>query len=308
VGIFFSMEKMRVGLSYPGAASGRPMAKRGTLLAVGTVVLFGYFAVVAADLLEHHTSLELAFRNSLIAGVVLGIGAARRGSLRPDGHLGALVAIGFCIAVMSVLFFTALDRLGAGPAITLQFVTVLMVMVWTKVVRGMRVPVVAWAAGLVTMLGISLVVEAWVWETVDLVGIASGVAAAVFLAAYLLIVDYLGGRLRPFTISAYAMAIATLLVLPFSGIGPMDLPVSDWWWLLALGALGTAAPVVLEVAAVRYAGPGPVGIVILTQPVVGAIAAWLLLGQILSPGQMVGIGVSLAGVVLVQMKVTEALA
>lgn len=287
--------------------SARPQARRGTFLAIGAVVLFGYFAVVAIDLLEVHTSLELAHRHLLVAAAALWVAVIRRGDVHPRGHLTALIAMGACIAVMSMLFFTALDRLGAGPTMTLQFVAVLAVMVWTRLVRGVRVPPVAWTAGLVTMLGISLVVEAWVWERVDPVGIVSGMVSAVFLAAYFLLADHLGEVLPSLTISAYVMGIAALLVLPLSGFGPMDLSASRWWWLVALGVVGTAVPVVMEVAAIRCAGPGPVGMIILTQPVVGGIVAWWLLGQTLSPVQVVGIGVSLAGVLLVQQKVTGAL-
>ena len=302
------MEERDLRQEHPGASGARPRARRGTLLAIGAVVLFGYFAVVAIDVLEYHTSMELAFRNSLLSGTVLGIAAARKGALRPGGRLGMLSAMGGCVAFMAVLFFTALERLGAGPAITLQFVTVLVVMVWTQAVRGVRMPVVAWVAGLVTMLGISLVVEAWSWESVDLVGIVTGVGAALLLAAYLLLADHVAEHLPPLTISAYAMGIAALVVLPLSGLGPMDLSASRWWSVLVLGVVGTALPVVLEVAAIRDAGPGPVGMIILTQPVVGSVAAWFLLGQVLSPVQIIGIGVSLAAVLLVQLKVTEALA
>ena len=87
----------------------------------------------------------------------------------------------------------------------------------------------------------------------------------------------------------------------------MDLPTSRWWSLIALGVVGTAVPVLMEVAAIRMAGPGPVGMIILTQPVVGGIVAWLLLGQSLNPLQILGIGISLAGVMLVRLKVTEGL-
>lgn len=302
------MEESDLRQGQPGAGAARPRAKRGTLLAIGAVVLFGYFAVVAIDVLEYHTSMELAFRNSLISGTVLGIAAARKGALRPGGRLGTLSVMGGCVALMGILFFTALQRLGAGPTITLQFVAVLVVMVWTQAVRGIRMPPVAWVAGLVTMLGISLVVEAWAWESADPLGIVTGVGSAVFLAAYLLLADRVAEHLPPLTISAYAMGISALLVLPLSGLGPMDLPASRWWSVLVLGVVGTALPVVLEVAAIRDAGAGPVGMIILTQPVVGSVAAWFLVGQILSPTQIVGIGVSLAAVLLVQLKVTEALA
>lgn len=287
--------------------SARPMARRGTWLAIGAVVLFGYFAVVAIDLLQYHTAMELAYRHLLLAAAALWVAAVRRKVTSPGGHLWTLIGMGGCIAAMSMLFFITLDRLGAGPTMTMQFVAVLVVMVWTKVVRGVAVPPVAWVAGLLTMLGISLVVEAWVWERVDPVGIASGTVAALFLAGYLLMADHLGERLPALTISAYAMGAAALMVLPMSGIGPLDLPASRWWSLIALGVVGTAAPVVMEVAAVRYAGPGPVGMIILTQPVVGGVGAWLLLGQTLSQLQILGIGVSLAGVLLVQQKVTRAL-
>ena len=295
------LDGSKVGLSYV-----RPQARRGTLLAVVAVLLFGYFAAVVIDLLDYHTSIELAQRHLMIAGVVLVAAAARKGRLHPRGRLRTLIAMGGGMAVMPPLFFTALERLGAGPAITLQFVAVLAVMVWTQVVGGVRVPAIAWLAGLVTMLGISLVVEAWSWEGVDLIGIASGVGAAVFLAVYLLLVDHLGGHLPPLTISTYPMGVAALLLLPVAGLGSTDLPVSKWWWLLALGVLGTALPVLLEVIAVRHAGPGPVGMIILTQPVVGSVAAWFLLGQVLSGAQIFGIAVSLAGVLLVQIKVAKA--
>ena len=269
------------------------------------VSLFGFFAVVVIDLLDYHTSIELAQRHLLIAGLVLLGAAARKGLLHPRGRFRILAALGCGMTVMPPLFFTALVRLGAGPAITLQFVGVLAVMVWTQAVKGVRVPAVAWLAGLVTVLGISLVVEAWIWERVDLIGIAAGVGGAFFLAIYLLVVDHLGGHLHPLTISAYPMVIAALLLMPLGRWGPMDLPVSKWWWLLALGVLGTALPVLLEVVAVRYAGPGPVGMIILTQPVVGAVAAWFLLGQVLTGLQILGIAVSLVGVLLVQSKVSE---
>ncbi len=290
----------------PGLTFVRPEARRGTLLAIVVVLLFGYFAVVVIDLLEYHRSIELAQRHQLIAGLVLLVAALRKGRLHPRGRLGVLVVTGGSMAVMAMLFFTALERLGAGPAMTLQFVAVLAVMVWAQVVRGIRAPLVAWLAGLVTMLGISMVVEAWAWEQVDLIGIASGVGSALFLAAYFLLVDHLAEQLPPLTIATYALGIAALFLTPGAGLGPLDLPIPKWWWLLALGVAGTAIPMLMEVIAIRLAGPGPVGMILLTQPVVGGVAAWVMLGQSLSAVQILGIAISLAGVLLVQIKLAEA--
>ena len=71
------------------------------------------------------------------------------------------------------------------------------------------------------MLGISLVVEAWVWERVDVIGITAGVGAAMFLAVYLLLVDHLGMHLPPLTICTYPMGIAAL---PLVALGPVGVP------------------------------------------------------------------------------------
>ena len=275
-------------------------------MAVVVVLLFGYFAVVVIELLEFHRPIELAQRHQLIAGLVLLAAALRRGRLHPRSHLWLLAAAGGCMAVMAMLLFNALQRLGAGPAMTLQFVAVLAVMVWATAVKGIPVPAVAWLAGLVTMLGISLVVEAWIWQGVDLIGIASGVGSALFLAAYFLLVDHLGEHLPPLTISTYALLISALVLTPGAGLGPLDLPVPEWWWLLALGVVGTAIPMLLEVIAIQGAGPGPVGMILLAQPVVGGVAAWIMLGQALTPVQIVGIAVSVTGILLVQVKVNEA--
>ena len=296
----------RLDKGTPGLSFVRPEARRGTLLAVVVVLLFGYFAVVVIDLLDYHRSIELAQRHQLIAALVLLGAALRKGRLHPRGRLGVLVVTGGSMAVMAMLFFTALERLGAGPAMTLQFVAVLAVMVWAQVVKGVRAPLVAWLAGLVTMLGISMVVEAWAWERVDLIGIASGVGSALFLAAYFLLVDHLAEQLPPLTIATYALGIAALFLTPGAGLGPLDLPIPKWWWLLALGVAGTAIPMLMEVVAIRMAGPGPVGMILLTQPVVGGVAAWIMLGQSLSAVQILGIAISLAGVLLVQIKLVEA--
>ena len=306
VGNFSLMNAGRPDQGKPSPNFVRPQARRGTLQAMVVVLLFGYFAVVVIDLLDHHRPIELAQRHQLIAAVVLLSVALRKGCLHPGGRLGTLAGAGACMAVMAMLLFIALDRLGAGPAMTMQFVSVLAVMAWTQVVHRVRVPAVAWLAGLVTMLGISLVVEAWVWQRMDLIGIAAGAGSALFLAAYFLLVDHLGEHLPPITISGYALGIAALVLSPGAGLGPLDLPVPKWWWLLALGVLGTAVPMLLEVIAIRHAGPGPVGMILLAQPVVGSVAAWIMLGQTLTPVQILGIAVSLAGVLLVQIKVTEA--
>ena len=296
----------RIDEGKPGPSFVRPQARRGTLLAIVVVLLFGYFAVVVIQLLDYHRSIELAQRHQAIAGLVLLVAALRKGRLHPRGRLGTLVITGCAMAVMAMLLFTGLERLGAGPAMTLQFVAVLAVMVWAQVIGGVRVPLVAWLAGLVTMLGICMVVEAWVWERVDLIGIAAGVGSALFLGAYFLLVDHLAEQLPPLTIATYALLTAALFLTPGAGLGPLDLPVPQWWWLLALGVMGTAVPMLLEVIAIRLAGPGPVGMILLTQPVVGGVAAWIMLGQALSPVQILGIAVSLAGILLVQIKLAEA--
>ena len=70
--------------------------------------------------------------------------------------------------------------------------------------------------------------------------------------------------------------------------------------LVVIGVIGTAAGFVFNLAALRFASPGIVGIVATTEPAIAAVVALVLLGQALSPIQWIGIVVVMVSVAAVE--------
>ena len=262
-------------------------------MAAVSTVMFAVVSVAVFDLFSHHTALELTFRMNLAGFVIFAVIGLLRKALHPRGHLVTLFLLGVCVVAATVLYYVSLSRLGPGPSATFAFIMVPTVLIWTQIKQRIPVPRRAWAAAGIVCLGVSLATETWTWERADPVGIAAGIGSAVCMGGYLLLVDRLKG-LSPVTVGVWMRASAGLLILPISGIGPIDLPFSKWL-VLALAAAASAVGILLEIAAVARSGPGTVGTVLTAQPVVSSTVAWLVLGERLTPMQIVGIAVVVTG-------------
>lgn len=262
----------------------------GVGLALGAALLWGISGAVAADAFADVSPARVAQARVLLAALVLIPWAGWRGALRPQGNLGWLAAIGVNLAVVNVTFYWALERLGVGPGATIQFLGPIMVLGWMVVVQHRRVTTLAWVAAVLAVIGVGLVSEAWDVAGADWVGVAAGLASAVAFATYLLIGEHLGTRLAAVTVLAWGFLVATVfwaVVQPLWDF-PTDLSSGVWGKLVWVGIAGTALPFLLEIAALRRAPSGIVGVVATAEPVIGAAAAWVMLDQTLRPLQIAG--------------------
>lgn len=259
----------------------------GLWMTLAAAVLFAGAAVVAADVFTLVAPTRVAQFRSVIAALVLGGIALRRGRIHPRGQLVGLILLGATLAAVTVTFYWAIERLGVGPGTTIQFTAPVLVLAWMRLVEGRPVPAVGWAAAATAVVGTALMTRAWD-TSLDLVGVVAGVGAAVTFAAYLLLGERLGGVLPSLTVIAYGFAISAIIWLVAVPPSIGDLTPGAWWRLIFIGLAGTAAPFLLEVSALRRADPGSVGVVATTEPVVGAALAWMMLGQVLVPSQVVG--------------------
>lgn len=256
-------------------------------MTLAAAVLFGVSAVVAADVFEAVSPVRVAQFRSVLAALVLGTVAYRRRLLNPQGKLGWTAALGANLALVTVTFYWAIERLGVGPGTTIQFTGPVLVMVWMRLVEKRHVPVIAWLAGVAAIGGTALMSRAWEGQA-DPVGLAAAATAAVSFASYLIIGEKVGSRLPSLTAVAYAFAFSTVIWLVLVPFSVADLGSGSWARLLFVGLLGTAAPFLLEMAALRRADPGSVGVVATAEPVVGATLAWILLDQVLTAPQIIG--------------------
>jgi len=262
----------------------------GIAIALTAALLWGVSGAVAAGAFADITPARVAQARALQAALILVPWAMWRGLLRPAGKLGWLVAIGVNLAVVNVTFYWALERLGVGPGATIQFLGPILVLGWMVVVQHRQVTMVAWVAALLAVIGVALVSEAWDVANADWLGVAAGLASALAFASYLLIGEHLGRTLPAVTVMAWGFLVASIfwaVVQPWWSF-PTHLSGDVWGKLVWVGIAGTAIPFLLEIAALKRAASGIIGVVATAEPVIGATAAWILLEQRLGALQILG--------------------
>lgn len=267
----------------------------GIWMALASAVLFGLSVVTAADVFAAISPMAAAQVRSVLAALVLGVIAYQRRLTAHGGRLGWLALLGLNIAVVTFASYVAIERLGVGPGSTIQFTGPVLVLAWMRFVEKRAVPRVAWWAAAAAVAGTALMTRAWQGE-LDLLGVVAALVASLTFASYLIQGERLGATLPSLTIIAYGFAFSALLwvlaVPPqWDGFG-----AGTWVRLGLISTVGTVAPFLLEISALRRADPGSVGVVATAEPVIGAAVAWFALGQVLTPIQLLGGTVTLLAI------------
>ena len=115
----------------------------------------------------------------------------------------------------------------------------------------------------------------------------------------------LSGRLvGSVTVNRTRLALGTviLIVLHFILFGeglPLSAALDRWWWLGLSGVIGLSLGDGARFQAFLQIGARRTMLIFSLSPVIGAFMAWLWLGENLSATEMLGIGVTIAGVIWV---------
>lgn len=130
------------------------------------------------------------------------------------------------------------------------------------------------------------------------------VITAVFYGAYLLAVGRLRGRLDTAVIMAWSSSVAALLLLPLAWIsGEQLLPATTEGWAIVVALAFSAQLLGQSLIAYAFAHlPAAFGaLTLLIQPIVAAIAAWILLDEYLGFGELAGAAVILSGILIARL-------
>jgi inner membrane transporter RhtA len=213
--------------------------------------------------------------------------AIARPALRGHGRAGwrAVIEFGVVLAVMNGLFYLALERLPLGVTVTIEVLGPLAL----SVIVARRAS--AWLWALLALAGVALLAGGG-WDDLDLIGVLYALGAAASWAGYILASARVGRAFTQLDGLAIAMAIGALLSLPFGVLdaGPALLQPT----LLALGAavavLSSAVPYALELTALRRLPASAFAVLMSLAPATATLAGWVLLGQVLTPLELAGIG------------------
>jgi drug/metabolite transporter (DMT)-like permease len=301
----------------------RTVAKRsyhgGLALALVSASSFGLSGSLARSLLDLGwspaavvaTRVGGAFLILLIPCLVL----IRRIGLPTRGQSLRMLAYGVvAIALAQLCYFSAVQYLSVGVALLLEFLAPVMLIGWHWA-RTHRRPTgsVLVGAGL-SIVGLAFVLDLREGLTLNPIGVAWALGAALCLCAYFLLSEDSGtdAPVHPLLLTTAGTGIGAgvLLAAAAAGLLPLaasggvtilaDRPVSWWIPILMLILISAVLAYPAGIVGVRRLGSSLASFVSLTEVIFAVIFALVLLGQRPGPMQLLGGVLILAGIALVQ--------
>ena len=195
----------------------------------------------------------------------------------------AVVLFGLIIAAMNLCFYQAIARIPLGIAVTIEFLGPLGV----AIAGSRKARDFAWAA----MAAAGVAILSFSGGSINALGLLFALAAAAGWASYILLSQRVGRMVPGQDGLAFALAAGGLSLLPFgvAAAGTRLLDLRNLGLGLIVAVLSSAVPFSLEFAALRRLSSQVFGILMSLEPAMGAVAGFLLLGQRLSPIDLVAI-------------------
>jgi len=296
-----------------------PHAWTGVLLVASSAVLFAFNGVVSKTALQTGlASTHLVAMRTAGAALILFAAAL---VMRPEGlrvtrrQAGALAILGVVgVALVQWLYFVAIERLPVGIALLLEYTAPLMVALWARFVFGEQVRRRVWLALALSLIGLTMVAQVGRGASLDAVGIAAALAAAVALATYYLLADRMLEGRDPWSTMAWSMGFAAVFwailgqpwtIDPALLGSPVVVPETAaslplWVFVVWIIVLGTAVPYTLIVLGLTRLGAARTGLIGTLEPVLAAAFAWMLMAESMSVLQVLGGAVVLTGVLLAE--------
>jgi Predicted permease, DMT superfamily len=299
-----------------------PLAERtwsGAALVATSALLFAFNGVVSKTALQAGLgSTHLVLLRTVGAALVLFALAAAvsRPALRATPReLAVLAVLGVVgVALVQWLYFVAIGRLHVGVGLLLEFTAPLMVALWARFVLGETVRGRVWLALVLSLIGLTMVAQIGRGVSLDAVGVAAGLGAAVALATYYLLGERLLHGRDAWSTMSWSMGFAGLFWLllgrPWTLDGalltsPVDVPGTSvqaplWLFVAWVVLLGTVAPYACVVLGLSRVGAARAGLIGTVEPVLASAFAWALLSEVMTPLQVLGGIVVLVGVLLAE--------
>lgn len=283
-------------------------------------ILFGSNGSVVKVLVNSGISAaQLTFFRTLtvliLTGVVLLISDRR--SFRISGKQllwMAVLGIGG-VAGLQYFYAVAVSRISVGIALLFEYLAVLAVAVIARVFFKEQVRPRIWVAIGFVIVGLAVVAEVWDSQ-VELWGMIAALLAAAAYTIYFLVGEKALNNMKVLGMTFWAMLFSSIFWGIFSGwwdINPQifvteismtgaleDVIVPLWMPLLWALIVGSFFAFVLSFLALKKLKATPAGIIASSEVIFAFIVAWLWLGEALSPIQILGALIVIAGIALAQ--------
>jgi inner membrane transporter RhtA len=189
---------------------------------------------------------------------------------------------------MNLSLYTAIDRIGLGLAVTLEFLGPLAVALAGSRSRRDLVLAVAAAGGVYVLV--------LPGPASDVLGITVGLLAAACWAAYIVLNRVAGARLPGLQAPAVAALLCAVAHLPVLGVlaAQHRLGGAPLAYAVLAGVLSSVVPYAADLTALRSVPPRAFGVFMSVHPVLAALVGLVLLQQSLAVHEWTGIAVVVA--------------
>lgn len=305
--------------SAPAPAAVRHGTGTGLAVALLSAAAFGLSGSLARSLLNLGWS-PAAVVAARVGGAFLVLLVPTLHLLRRTGwptarQSGRLVAYGVvAVAGAQLCYFSAVQRLSVGVALLLEYLAPVLLIFYGWVRTGRRPAPAVFGGAALALLGLVFVLDLRAGFTLDPVGVAWGLGAALCLCGYFLLSedDGRGAAVTPLLLTTAGTGVGAAVLLAAGALGVLPLaartgttvlagqPVS--WLLPVLLLVGVAAVLayLTGIVAVRRLGTSVASFVSLAEVLFAVVFAAVLLAQHPSGSQLVGGALVLAGIALVQ--------
>jgi inner membrane transporter RhtA len=195
-----------------------------------------------------------------------------------------VLLLGVVFAVMNLSLYTAIDRIGLGLAVTLEFLGPLAI----ALAGTRRLLDLACALG----AGVGVYVLVLPDASTDFVGLGLALLAAACWASYIMLNRLAGRRLPGLQATAAASGVSALLYLPLAALllAAGQLAGGPLIYAVAAGVLSSVVPFALDLTALRTVPARFFGIFMSAHPVLAVLAGVLILHEVPAVHEVLGIG------------------
>ncbi len=286
----------------------------GLLLAVSSAFAFGSSGPFAKSLMEAGWSPTAAVTARLAGGALLM--AIFATIVRPDWfrealqHAKTVVAYGLVpIAGAQLCYFNAVEHLSVGVALLLEYTAPMLVVGWLWATTRRRPSNLTLSGVAMAIAGIMLVLGIFEADGlsgahINLIGVGWALAAAVCAACYFMMSDEVaadGDGLNSITLATGGLIVgAGAAAATFTTNDAVVAGFTTSWVLpvIALALIPTAIAYTIGIMGIARLRPRFASLVGLSEVMFAVLAAWLLLGEAITPIQAVGGVVVLGGLAL----------
>jgi inner membrane transporter RhtA len=214
----------------------------------------------------------VAVRQYVAALVLLAVGRPRLRSFTRR-QWGPVLLLALVFGTMNLSLYTAIDRIGLGLAVTLEFLGPLAIALAAARRRVDACCAVIAAAGAVTLMRPQ--------PSTDYPGMGLGLLAAACWASYILLNRTVGRRVPGAQGAAAAATVSAVLFLPVGVVLVLRHPptVPSLGYAVAAGVLSSAVPYLADLFTLRQVPAAAFGLFMSVNPVLAALVGRFGLGQ-----------------------------